>query len=356
MRDDLSLLEMMMRDERAQRDVYRAGPYWKNYCRRMLRALRHDGLSDFRSNPRIGKGFSDTVLSDPVDLWSMGSWKQRMVCHVLKNHFIREFVLRPYLHHIAKLNLGMQEYKNSYWNQNIGAWFAEFTQRHELPEMAVGNPTDVVKLRDTIVPNSYLSAFIRIASRKGAVDLSKVRVAFELGGGFGAMAHALIHLYPNIRKYIYLDIPPTLYIGTQYLRHFYPDNVISYNATRDLQEIFFSADDRLEIIALCPWQIERVSADVDVFWNSSSFQEMPVPVVDYYLDQVARLLRKDGNGFVCLDAYNNAEQSEALTAMKLMEVVSRKFMVRKVENCVSYSTDHCFVAELNGQYEGCGDR
>jgi len=124
------------------------------------------------------------------------------------------------------------------------------------------------------------------------VDLTKVKIVFEIGG-VGSNAHSLMSLYPNIKKYIYLDVAPMLYAGTQYLKHFYPREVKDYCATKNLKSISKEDNDEREIICIAPWQIEKLDGEIDLFWNASSFQEIPVIYLENYAKHMIRLARNN---------------------------------------------------------------
>ena len=95
----------------------------------------------------------------------------------------------------------------------------------------------------------------------------------------------LIENYKNIRKILYLDIAPNLYVGTQYLKSFYGDAVVDYKSLKDLNSIKFSANNDLEIFCITPWQIELFESPIDIFMNSHSFVEMPDFIVQNYVDK-----------------------------------------------------------------------
>ena len=101
----------------------------------------------------------------------------------------------------------------------------------------------------------------------------------------------MIQNYPNIKKIIYLDIPPNLYIGTQYLKAFYGEAVIDYSNLKNKNKLKFKADSSLEIFCIAPWQIENIENKVDLLFNSHSFVEMPTKIVEYYVKNIL----KEGN-------------------------------------------------------------
>ena len=95
---------------------------------------------------------------------------------------------------------------------------------YKIPETTIGGlqPESIVKIDNYKISKFYLEKLARIHTFSKERDFTKIKTVFEIGGGFGANAHLLLNLYPNIKKYIYLDIAPMLYVGTQYLKHFYP--------------------------------------------------------------------------------------------------------------------------------------
>jgi putative sugar O-methyltransferase len=130
----------------------------------------------------------------------------------------------------------------------------------------------------------------------------------KLGGGFGINAHLLIENYPNIRKIIYLDIPPNLYVGTQYLKSFYGKCVKTYSETSKLGKIEFDSGDELEIICIAPHQIERLAVDVDIFQNSHSFVEMSSDIVKNYAKHIDRMTHHNKSS-IALVSYDGGNDS-----------------------------------------------
>ena len=62
---DIEILDLMLGDHADQPSVYQPGRYWMGYASRAARAIRSEGLVDFRSSNPIGRGFADTVTLDP---------------------------------------------------------------------------------------------------------------------------------------------------------------------------------------------------------------------------------------------------------------------------------------------------
>tara|TARA_S200000501_G_C20754630_1_gene713259 strand:- start:105 stop:1151 length:1047 start_codon:yes stop_codon:yes gene_type:complete len=320
MQNDVELLDLMLKDQLKQKGLYHPGPYWKGYSSRIAKAIRSEGLQNFRTNSRIGKGYADTVVMNPFDLSSLDSWKSKIHKSIIQLPFFSRRFIDPFVQLNERHFRQTQRYKSLYYTNIYGDWFSQFSKQHSLPDTLVGNPQNRISINNYEMGESYLASFIRVYNYSKVVDFNKVKSIIEIGGGFGAFAHTLLHLYPNIKKYIYLDIPPILYVGTQYLKHFYKDEVIDYRRTRKLKNINFSSNDQREIIAICPWEIEKIDANIDLFWNSASFQEMTHDMVLNYSHHINRMLI-DSDSKLCLYVYKSGKPENTLMPKKLLEIV-----------------------------------
>ena len=151
----------------------------------------------------------------------------------------------------------------------------------------------------------YSTHYIRMASRieilSEKFDFSKIQSFFEIGGGFGANVHFLVTNFPNIKKIIYLDAVPNIYVGTEYLRYHYNEQVKDYLYTKEKKEIVFSNNEDLEIICIPPWEIDKISVTIDHFHNAASFVEMPKKVVENYVKFIKKFKTKE----ISLMSYGN---------------------------------------------------
>jgi len=201
--NNTKLLNMMLKDQLNQEELYQPGPYWKGYVTRITKAIYVDGLHNFRANSRIGKGFADTIVINPFDLLSLDSWKSKIYKKIVQIPLFKRYFL---LHTLNILNGIQAKLKNI----KIFIWQMVFTVLK----------TVFFTCNNYELGRSYLVSFLRVHNYSKVVDFSKVETVFEIGGGFGALCHTLLHLFSNIKKYLYLDIPPILYIATQYLKLF----------------------------------------------------------------------------------------------------------------------------------------
>ena len=299
--------------------MYKPCPYWTKYCERTAHAIRKDGVETFRSNSRISKGYADTVVMDPFDLVSNDSLKKKVHKLIRDNPTVKKYLLGPYIKLSESQYREAQMYRNLYFTNILGEWFDKFSKKHSLPDTLVGEPQDIVTINEQKIGLSYLSSYLRIYNYSKHIDFSKIESVFEIGGGFGSFSHTLLHLYPNIRKLVYLDIPPILYVGTQYLKYFYHNKVMDYTQTSKLKTLTFEPNDKREIMAICPWQIEKLDAKFDFFWNSASFQEMTPDVVRNYTSHINRFLRC--NGKLCLMMYKRGNPVSTIMPNKLTDII-----------------------------------
>ena len=65
----------------------------------------------------------------------------------------------------------------------------------------------------------YLEMADRINKLSSSFNFANIKNYFEIGGGFGANLHFLITNYPNIKKVIYLDAVPNIYVGTDFFNY-----------------------------------------------------------------------------------------------------------------------------------------
>ena len=154
----------------------------------------------------------------------------------------------------------------------------------------------------------YLNMAHRVENLSNKFDFSKIKSYFEIGGGFGANIHFLITNFHNIKKVIYLDVVPNIFVGTEYLRYHFKDKVKDYSNTKSEKEIVFENNDDLEIICIPPWEIEKINVNIDHFHNAASFVEMPEKIVKNYIKYVNKFKTKQ----ISLISYDNFDPKRLL--------------------------------------------
>lgn len=335
--DDLDLLDAMLADAAEQPALYQPGRFWIKQSRSAVNEIRRHGLTDFRGRSNgIGLSYAD---KQDVDV------RQSM-------HFGARRALRWLCNNVYPFNRALQAQVNLTLRiadeaiRDKGVWIQqsprirELVDRYALPYSLGGGSILNATIDGTEVANHYLALLDTIDRIQAGIDMRQVRSYFEIGGGFGTNVHLLTRNFPGIRKYVYLDIPPNLYVGTQYLRSHLGGAVKDYRSLRTESEIRFADDDSLEVLCIAPWQIERLRSPVDMFHNAHSFVEMPEAVVANYAKHADRLLGP--RGAVALVSYDNFDTRTTIHPDRLPGFFSGDFTRTELPMATSPGTTYYY--------------
>lgn len=320
--NDTGLLELMMRDSKSAPDIYRPGSYWLSKTKSAIREIKKYGLDDFRGGSNgIGNSFTDNALLDIRGSYNYGI---RTPLAFFSRHcypFNRMFDSQARItQNYFQAALG---FKNRIINNSQKV--KDLLNKYRLPADTVrGGCLDFCEIGGQKISNHYLDLLDTHNTLAGHVDFSSAKSFFEIGGGFGVNLHILIENYKNIRKYIYLDIPPNLYVGTQYLKSFYGDSIKSYRETKDLKKIGFNSSNELEVFCIAPHQVEFLDVEIDIFQNAHSFVEMPLAIVQNYAKHIERVVSAKKSS-IALVSYDGFNLDSTLHPDKLPKLFSRSF-------------------------------
>ena len=283
------LLDLLIKDEKKiDKELYSSGPYWNYKNRRAIIEIKKKGLKDFRGiTAGIGTSFADNLVLDIRNEFNMkgrivGKIFSLPILNIIFNGQIN--TTKNYLDSFIKNQAIV--YKNS---QNVQNLISKFKFK---------NTTDFGCVQSFEYLNKnyschYLNMAYRVNNLSKNFDFKNIKNYFEIGGGFGSNIHFLITNFPNIKKILYLDTVPNIYVGTEYLRHHYKEKVKDYLELRNLNKISFSKNNELEIFCIPPWLIEKVETEIDHFHNSASFVEMPKKVISNYVKFIKNLSTRE---------------------------------------------------------------
>lgn len=287
-RDDLPLLAEMM-DARFKCDpLYQPTLYWTVGERTFVRELQRVGLKDFRrrkgstlsSFGAVDLAIKGTVRFDPpiqfrglgiinrALLWSVQIFEK---CHVTFNANIVHdpTEITKYFYRIVK---------DKYENMSLDI--------QKCPASLYGNPEDLIEMGATfwsLAHLQYCSMFIDAAQH---MTFGSDMVFCELGSGLGRNVEVLAQLFPKATLFLF-DIPPQLYVAHQYLSEVFGNRMIKYSEAVLLKPASNkNIPDYVKgkIVLLPSWFMPIWSGvQMDIFWNSASFQEMEPNVVVNYL-------------------------------------------------------------------------
>jgi putative sugar O-methyltransferase len=313
--DDPELLDLMMRDEEKQKPIYRAGPFWRAMAESVCAQIKRVGIGDFRgSSSTIGWGFCDNVYQDVRIKYSPrkpGVLDRLLSCTPIFRHLNANFEEQLSLTRTYETWAREAAYGKILRNPRT----QYLLEKYSLADTVRFGCLDRLEINRAPVSRHYLKLLDQHDRSAQHLDFTKVRIAFEIGGGFGINTHIWLQNYPNIRKFLYLDIAPNLYVGTQYLKSLYGSVVRDYRETRSLRKISFENNESLEIITIAPWQIECTETQIDLFMNAHSFAEIPEDSVANYAAFASQFMHQDSQ--ISLSTYYSPEGSPVLTADKL---------------------------------------
>ena len=283
------LIDELIKDEKKNnKSLYSSGPYWDYKNSRAILEIQKKGIQDFRGlTAGIGTSFSDNEVLDVRNEYN------------IKGRIVGKIFSLPLLNIIFNSQLKLtKSYIHSYLLNKSLVYENDRNVHDLLKKYKFENTTEFGCISSFKYLNKkyschYLEMADRISKLSKQFNFNDISSLFEIGGGFGANIHFLITNFPNIKKILYLDVVPNIYVGTEYLRRFYKDNIKDYLDLKNLDTISFSKNNELEILCIPPWLIEKVDANIDHFHNAASFVEMPKKIVENYVKFIRKFKTKE---------------------------------------------------------------
>ncbi|MCB9983985.1 MAG: putative sugar O-methyltransferase [Rhodospirillales bacterium] len=315
---DPALFECIYQDTKQhfQKDY---GDLWKGRVKASEYAIRHfpNDLKHFRSNMAISRGYTDSFCLDPLFALPLGKLKMR-IFYRLAHSALGQKVLSYSRHECERVYKQGAFYKDYYYDHFYGDVLRNMVRR--LPkdfDTLEGGSNDYAVIDGRRISIRHIYTLLRLYDLEQNLDLSTVSRVVEVGGGFGVNADCMLALYPHIKKYVIVDIPPCLYTATIYLRSRYGDIVRDYRQLKDNTQIDIGSDGK-EVMTLPPWKMDDVCGNADLFVNLFSFQVFDADVLKSYRDFAQKLLANK-NGAIWLGGY---EVPASLTQEQILEAFS----------------------------------
>ena len=313
------LLDELVKDEKKiDRSLYSSGPYWNYKNKKTLSEIKKKGLKDFRGiSSGIGTSYADNVVLDIRNEFN------------IKGRIVGKIFSLPMLNTIFSSQIKLtKNYIESYIRNQSIVYQNNENVKNLIKKYKFENTTDFgcfqkFKNLNTEYSCHYLKMADRIDKLSNIFNFKEINSFFEIGGGFGANIHFLITNFSNIKKILYLDVVPNIFVGTEYLRYFFKDNVKDYLQLKNLNNIKFSNNNELEILCIPPWLLEKVDTKIDHFHNASSFVEMPKHVVQNYVKFVKKFQTKE----ISLISYDSFDLKTTFNPEKLNEFFNEKLKI-----------------------------
>ena len=315
-----NLLKSLINDEKKNAGkLYSAGPYWDYKNLKTINQIKKKGISKFRGyNSGVGTSFTDNLV---VDIRNELNFKGRLAASLFSLPVIKK-IFDSQLQITKNLLNRYMEILSTIYESNPQT--EELIKKYKFEKTTEFECIKKINFKGKDISIHYLEMANRINNLSTIFELNNVNSFFEIGGGFGSNIHFLVTNFPNIKKIIYLDLVPNIYVGTEYLRHFYKKKVIDYLNLKDSDKIKFSNNDELEIICIPPWLIERLDVQIDHFHNASSFVEMPEEIIANYCDYVKKFNTKN----ISLVSYGSYDPNTTINPEKLNSFFQNKLKMK----------------------------
>jgi putative sugar O-methyltransferase len=276
--DDAELLERIcrayiraVRRQQFAPEAYKATEWWERIRQESLGPVTKALLTrDTTTLRRMYRNF----FRDPcaAGLLSVPYGMSKAYFGKTIKNFHRRFYLSDVLHRI------------DYWKAQTSGRFA----LHDLAGPMVGNPFGVL-IEETLVRTG--SEYQHYSAQKICNLLeSGTETVAEIGGGYGGMAYYLLRDRPNV-TYIDFDVPESIALTSYYLLKTFPQLTFLLYGEEDLTK---EAIARADVILLPPFELAAMpTGSVDIAFSSHAMSDVSSLAMGEYLDNVARMTRKD---------------------------------------------------------------
>lgn len=320
------LLDKLIKDEKKiDRVLYSSGSYWSDKNKKTVVEIKKKGLNNFRGvTAGIGTSFADNQI---VDIRQEFNTKGRIVGKI----FSLPFLNKVFNDQLKLTNQHLNSFiKNQAVIYQINKNVQNLINKYKFENTTNFGCINSFEYLEKNYSTLYMEMAYRVDKLSKSFNFKNNKSLFEIGGGFGANVHFLLTNFSNIKKVLYLDAVPNIYVGTEYLRSHYKDKVKDYLELKNLDKISFSNNDELEILCIPPWLIENVDVEIDHFHNAASFVEMPKKVVRNYLKFVKKFKSKE----VSLISYDRFDLNTTCNPEELNEYFDNNLKTSWEKNLV----------------------
>jgi len=275
-------------NKKVEKTLYYPGPYWDYKTKKIAYWLKKNGLNNFRSiDSGVGASYTDGFS---IDYRKELGFKGRLLSSVFSLPFLNK-IFEKQVDIARKLFLEKIYFQSKILSKSEKVKL--LLSKYKIENSVSFSCADKIRFENKEYSTHYLSFLERIDNLSSFSDFTKINSFMEIGGGYGGNIHLLVQNFKNLKKIIYVDIFPNLFVGTEYLKFHFGSAVKDYSLFHDSDEIRFSEDDELEIICIPSWALEKVKSKVDKFHNCASFQEMKVDQVRNYKRLIKNILDKN---------------------------------------------------------------
>jgi len=285
----------MMYDMSKTSHLYRPTHHWQEVVKELISVIEDQGIERFRATPAFLSAFVPTYAFPHYyfepDRYN-GIHKalselfppESKIEKSQKNTTLSKFDIRLKDLLSGKLH-SLSDYRAFLASDTSGPPYTKLAS-----ESRVGHPIEQFNFDGRRYSRSFLNYLLGLNFLKANCSTENIKTVLEIGGGYGSLGEILLSDKRNKCLYINVDIPPTSYIATCYLKQVFGPSVVGdYSLFRESPTIEIdSIREKYRAVVLCPWQLPHLVGEVDLFVNYHSFAEMEPDVVKNY----CRLIRQ----------------------------------------------------------------
>ena len=278
---NIKLLNLLENDFKKNFSSSIASRYWHRRTNKILRDLKKRGMEGFRGfNRGIGIGFSD---HKSVDIRNVLGTKEKLFSYIFNFGFFNSIFSEQLKLTKFYCETSLIFKKNYYENSEITK---KLLNKYKFENTCSWGAVDKINYKNNEIASIYLLMANRMNFINQKIDLAKIGSFCEIGSGFGANVHFLQTNFKNIKKIICLDIFPTIFILTEYLKSIYGEAVKDYTYIKKNDKIEFEDNDKLEIFCVPNWDAGKIKSEIDHLHNAHSFVEMSSEQLKIYNEKI----------------------------------------------------------------------
>lgn len=282
--NDSALLDAMMTDAAKAHELWQPTAYWQSYCRRIERELQGDTLKNVRTNQTLLKGYAVGGMPRPTlprAAWKRGIWRS------VESLPGAATVVREYRRLLSASHRRAVGAEVRHARLALDRMADAHPQLAPPEGLANGGAEDSFVWRGHQVTADWVRQVARIVDFYGAVPHTEIKAIVEIGPGLGLSTLAHIALNPSLRLVVNCDLPPVLYVSTQFLKSFSGIDVVDYRQAAAERPLTSKSSDRPTVYQLAPWQLPNAEFEAQAFFNAYSFQEMEPEICRNYIDVIS---------------------------------------------------------------------
>jgi putative sugar O-methyltransferase len=309
----LTLIKEMMSDAENKCNLYSPGNYWKYYEKNILKQIKNNDLTKFRSWAG-GAGVGN--------IQSFGGGENELTRYFKKNFhpfdtkfnkIDNSYLLNKYDSIINRLSYFCSFFSYFAIRSIQGRiYYLDLIKKNqetlyeliyhldkdllEISDSEFGNPIGFYK-NDKFYTSLFLNNLKHINIIKKNTDFNNIKSVIELGSGIGMLASIFLKLNKNI-KYLIIDIPPVLFFSEYYLKNI-GFKVFGYKDIKNGKKISINeVFKNYQVCCIPSWELELLkNYSSDLFINIASFQEIEKEASINYIN----IIKNSINKYIYLD-------------------------------------------------------